>query len=67
MTYKGSRHRTGGEDFKKYQKNETLWNNLKKNKTEKQLKKNKTEKELKKRLLAESGIEILTRLEEQGE
>ena len=56
MTYKGSRHRTGGEDFKKYQKNETLWNNLKKN---------KTEKELKKRLLAEGGIDILTGLEDE--
>ena len=56
MSIKGSRHRTDGEDFKKYQKNETLWNNLKKN---------KTEKELNKRLLAEGGIDILTGLEDE--
>jgi len=28
MTYKGSRHRTDGKDFKKYQNNQTLWDNL---------------------------------------
>lgn len=34
MTYKGSRHRTDGKDFKKYQNNQTLWDNLEKSKLE---------------------------------
>jgi hypothetical protein len=34
MTYKGSRHRTDGKDFKKYQSNQTLWDNLDKKRLE---------------------------------
>ena len=44
-------------DFKKYQENQTLWENLKKGKSEKGLK----------RELAEAGIEILTGLEQGDE